>query len=137
MVNIVVFICGVSAGNYWRSTTTLEWSYFVSMTAFWVTLILIVMYLFHVTEKFHVIPWSAIEMGFCGLWSFFYLTVAIDCAVHASKSSALAALSFFAFVAVGTYGFDAYLKFKCWKAGHFVQGDRKVQQTQSSTKEVI
>ena len=57
ILNLVVFICGVSASNYWRSTTVMEWAYFVSMTAFWVTLILTVMYLFHFTEKFHVIPW--------------------------------------------------------------------------------
>jgi len=140
ILNLIVFICGVSASNYWRSTTLMEWAYFVSMTAFWVTLILIVMYLFHFTEKFHVIPWSVIEMCFCGLWSFFYVTTAVDNAVNAAghtQTSALSALAFFAFVAAGVYGFDAFLKFKLWRAGQFVQGERTVQQSQSQAKNVI
>jgi len=140
LLNIIVFICGVSTSNFWRSTTTMEWSYFVSMTAFWVTSILIVMYLFHFMEKLHVIPWAVIEMGFCALWTFFYITVGIDCAVNSAKyknTAALAALAFFAFVAAIAYAFDAFLKFKCWRAGQFVQGERNVHQTQSSTKNVI
>lgn len=35
----------------------------------------------HVCEKFHVIPWLLIELVFCALWAFFYLTTAIDTAV--------------------------------------------------------
>lgn len=140
LLNLIVFICGVSASNYWRSTSVLEWSYFVSMTAFWVTLILIVMYLFHFIEKFHVIPWAVIELGFCGLWSFFYLTTSIDNAVNAAKfkqTSALSALAFFGFVACGVYAADAFLKYKCWRSGQFVQGERSVQQSESAAKSVI
>ena len=79
-------------------------------------------------------------MVFCSLWSFFYLTTAIDNAVNAAKyenTAALSALSFFAFVAAGVYGFDAFLKFKLWRAGQFVQGERTVQQSQSAAKNVI
>jgi len=140
ILNLVVFICGVSASNYWRSTTVMEWAYFVSMTAFWVTLILTVMYLFHFTEKFHVIPWSVIEMVFCGLWSFFYLTTGVDNAVNASRftsTSALSALAFFAFASSAVYAVDAFHKFKLWRAGQFVQGERSVQQSQSANKNVI
>ena len=43
----------------------------------------------------------------------------------------------FAFVAAGVYGFDAFLKFKLWRAGQFVQGERTVQQSQSAAKNVI
>ena len=76
----------MSSGVYWRETTTAEWTDFVAMTGFWVTGILLIFYLLHVIEKFHVIPWMTIEMGFTILWAFFYLTCSIDLAINASKS---------------------------------------------------
>ena len=85
IINLVVFICVMSSGVHWRETTTAEWTDFVAMTAFWVTGILLIFYLLHVIEKFHVIPWMTIEMGFTILWSFFYLTCSIDLAINASK----------------------------------------------------
>ena len=85
IINLVVFICVMSSGVYWRETTTAEWTDFVAMTAFWVTGILLIFYLLHVIEKFHVIPWMTIEMGFTILWAFFYLTCSIDLAINASK----------------------------------------------------
>ena len=47
------------------------------MTGFWVSGILLIFYLLHVIEKFHVIPWVMIEMGYCGTWAFFYFTCAL------------------------------------------------------------
>ena len=86
IINLVVFICVMSSGVYWRETTTAEWTDFVAMTAFWVTGILLIFYLLHVIEKFHVIPWMTIEMGYTILWAFFYLTCSIDLAINASKN---------------------------------------------------
>jgi len=135
IINLVVFICVMSSGVHWRETTTAEWTDFVAMTAFWVTGILLIFYLLHVIEKFHVIPWMTIEMGFTILWAFFYLTCSIDLAINASKHgvNAFAAASFFGFVAMGVYGFDGFLKFKGWKAGQIAQGDRVVQQAETAT----
>ena len=110
------------------------------MTAFWVTGILLIMYLLHVIEKFHVIPWLLIEMIFCGTWTLFYFSTAIDCAVKSSNyagTSALAAASVFSFMALAVYGYDTFVKFTGWRAGQLGQGERRVQQTQSSAKEVI
>ena len=83
---------------------------------------------------------SVIEMVFCGLWSFFYLTTGVDNAVNASRftsTSALSALAFFAFASSAVYAVDAFHKFKLWRAGQFVQGERSVQQSQSANKNVI
>ena len=99
------------------------------------------MYILHVIEKFHVIPWLLIEMIFCGAWSLFYFSAAIDCAVKANQSTgsvpALTATSVFAFIALAVYGYDTFLKYSGWRAGQLAQGERRVQQTQSSQKEVI
>lgn len=125
------------SGTYWRQTTTAEWTDFVTMTGFWVSGILLIFYLLHVIEKFHVIPWILIEMVFCILWSFFYFTCSLDLAVNAGKyansPAAFGAAAFFGFVAMGVYGVDGFFKFKGWRAGQIAQGERVVQQTEAVT----
>jgi hypothetical protein len=132
VINLIGFICIMSSTPYYRETVTGEWFTFVCMTAFWVTAALLLMYLFHVIEKFHVIPWLMIEFGFCALWTFFYFTASIACAVEGSRSAAFAAAAFFGFVGMILYGYDSFMKFKGWRAGQLAQGDRKVTQTGSS-----
>lgn len=136
IINLVVFICVCCPNHYWRESNTARWTYFVSMTGFWVSGILLIFYLLHVIEKFHVIPWVMIEMGYCGTWAFFYFTCALDLAVKTSQGAdtvdAFGAASFFSFGAMGIYGFDAFLKFKAWRAGQLGQGERVVQQTEST-----
>ena len=83
----------MSSGVYYRETVTAEWTDFVAMTGFWVTGILLIFYLLHVIEKFHVIPWMMIEMGFTILWAFFYFTCSIDLAVKAAQHNVLAAFA--------------------------------------------
>ena len=72
------------ASPYYKEQAVGEWFVFVSMTAFWVSLVFLVMYLIHAMEKFHVIPWLMIEFGFCGLWTFFYFSAALAAAVEVS-----------------------------------------------------
>ena len=79
-------------------------------------------------------------MIFCGTWSLFYLSTGIDCAVKANQyasTSSLAATSVFSFVTLIVYGYDTFIKYSGWRAGQLAQGERRVQQTQSSQKEVI
>jgi len=127
VLNMIGFICVMAAPAYWRSQSVGNWFCFVTMTAFWTTGTLLVFYLLHVIEKFHVIPWMLVEMVFCSLWSFFYFTAALDTAVNASSTAAFGAAAFFGFVAMGVYGYDAFLKFTGWRAGQLAQGERTVQ----------
>lgn len=131
MIDLIVFICVMCSGVFFRETSTAEWADFVAMTGFWVTGILLIFYLLHVIEKFHVIPWMMIEMIFCSAWAFFYFTCSIDLAVNASSVAAFGAAAFFGFVAMFVYGYDAFLKFKGWRAGQVPQGEQVVQQTES------
>lgn len=133
VLDMIVFICVASSSSYYRETTTAQWFYFVSMTGFFVTGILLVFYLLHVIEKFHVIPWMMIELGFCILWAFFYFTASIDCAVNASNNPPFGAAAFFGFVTLLVYGYDGFIKFQGWRAGQLAQGERTVQQSQSSS----
>lgn len=133
LLDFVGFVCVMCAGAYWRDTSTGEWYTFVSMTGFWTSGILLLFYLLHVVEKFHVIPWMLIETVYCAAWAFFFVTAAIDAAVHASSKAALGVGSFFGFCAAAAYGYDAFLKFQGYRAGMLAQGERTVQR---STAEV-
>ena len=82
VTNLIGFICIMCASPYYREQPVGEWFVFVAMTAFWVSLVTLFMYLFHAMEKFHVIPWLMIEFGFCALWTFFYFSAALAAAVE-------------------------------------------------------
>jgi len=129
IINLVCLICILSAPAYWREHSAGQWTIFVCMTAFWVSSILLVMYLLHIIEKLHVIPWLMLEFGFYALWAFFYFTAAIAVAVKARFTPSLGAAAFFAFVGMGIYGADAFFKFRGWRAGQLAQGERKVTST--------
>jgi len=129
VTNLIGFICIMCTSPYYREQPVGEWFVFVAMTAFWVSLVTLFMYLFHAMEKFHVIPWLMIEFGFCALWTFFYFSAALAAAVEAPNSAPLGAASFFGFLGMLLYGYDALLKFKGWRGGHLAQGERKVTQT--------
>ncbi len=128
VLNLIAFICVMASGAHWRSRSVGSWFCFVTMTAFWTTGTLLVLYLLHVIEKFHVIPWMLIEFVFCTLWTFFYFTASLDAAVNASYEPALGAACFFGFLAMAAYGYDAFLKFRGYRAGQLAQGERTVQQ---------
>lgn len=134
LINLIGFICiMVSEDNYHSRA---GWFNFVSMVGFWVSGILLIMYLFHVIEKFHFIPWLKLEFGFCAAMCFFNLTSAAACAAYTSPLTgnnyeAWAAAAFFGFMAMGAYGADTFFKFKAWRAGDIAQGERTV--TTSST----
>merc|ERR1719348_944567 len=89
LVDIICFICIALAAPYYKESALGEWVIFVSMTGFWVSLALLVMYLIHMIEKFHVIPWLMLEFGFYVLWAFFFFTAALASALEAKSSAAL------------------------------------------------
>ena len=82
LTNLLGFVCVMVATPYYKEQPVGEWFVFVSMTGFWVSSVLLVMYLVHAMEKFHVIPWLMIEFGFCALWTFFFFAAALAAAVE-------------------------------------------------------
>lgn len=63
------------------------------MTGFWFTGIMLILYLFHVCEKFHRIPWLKIEMYFDISWTILYLIAASLAASLGHEAYAAAAVS--------------------------------------------
>ncbi|XP_013787640.1 MARVEL domain-containing protein 1-like [Limulus polyphemus] len=131
VINLIGFICAQVALCSLCSES--NWFSFVSMTAFWVTLILLIFYLFHVIEKTHIIPWLLVELVYCGVWTIFYLIAALVVSVNGRYDNAWAAAGFFGFVAMLLYGTDTFLKYKAWRTGEIAQGERTVTVTTSQT----
>jgi len=122
VLNFIGFLCIMVSENSYHSRA--GWFNFCAGTGFWVTGILLALYLFHVVEKLQFIPWLMVEFGYCAAWSFFYLTAAAACAAEGGRYEGWAAASFFGFVAMVVYGVDAFFKFKAWKGGDIAQGER-------------
>merc|ERR1712226_536362 len=128
---LICMVCAMCAPPHLKQEPLGEWYIFVCMTAFWVTLVLLIMYLFHAIEKFHVIPWLMIEFGYCAVWAFFFFTSSLAFAVEGASSPALAAGAFFGFLCTLVYAVDSFFKFRGWRKGQLAQGERKVTETQS------
>jgi len=122
---IVIICVFIDAEIFWYIPLhAREWAQFVSVTGFLGTGLLLGFYLFHIIEKLSKVPWIMIEMGFCILWSFLYLTVGLDFIVKGTKLARTKTddfltfgTSFFCFCGVIVYGIDGFLKFKGWKEG--------------------
>lgn len=102
------------------------------MIGFWFTGILLVLYIFHVLEKFYKVPWLQIELVFDAVWALLYLIAATLAATFPSNWYAAAAV--FGYCAMIIYAYDAFKKYQHYRAGGITQGNRtiSVQQTQVS-----
>jgi len=119
-LNLIGYICcALSMANLHSRGA---WFDFVSMTGFWLTGILLVLYLMHIVEKFQQIPWMLIEVGYTGLWTFFYFTCSMAVAVWGGQFEMFAAAAFFGFAAMFAYGADFFFKFKGFRSGEVAQG---------------
>jgi len=121
---MVLNLCGfISISVATRSNShNANWFGVVSFGGLLITFILFLLFVFHVVEKLHFIPWILIELVYCGIWTFFYFTAATAAASMGHYEDPFAAAAFFGYVAMLFYGFDAYLKYISWKAGDIAQG---------------
>jgi hypothetical protein len=94
---------------------------FTSMSAFWLSLILLALYTFHVVEKLHFWPWLLGEFAYCLIWTAFFFLSSLLMLIDGGVHSAAGVLGFIAF---GIYGYDAFIKYKGYSAGEIAQGER-------------
>ncbi|XP_015905012.1 CKLF-like MARVEL transmembrane domain-containing protein 8 [Parasteatoda tepidariorum] len=115
IVECVVDLCGfismivVTSKYYYPSGTFYE---FVSMSAFIISLFLLIFHLFHFTDAMQFIPWLLLEVIFSIIWAILYLIAGGISASWADAHSALASAAFFAFVAVVLYLYEGFSKFR-------------------------
>ncbi|KYM97209.1 PREDICTED: uncharacterized protein LOC108778642 [Cyphomyrmex costatus] len=98
------------------------WFNTVAMSGFWLTGILLILYLFHIVEKFARIPWLKLEFIYCTVWTLFYLLAASLVVSFTPYSEAFVTAAFFGYCAMFVYGYDAWLKFKAVMSGGLAQG---------------
>ncbi|KAG5322789.1 CKLF4 protein, partial [Pseudoatta argentina] len=131
VLNLLGFICITVSVH--SSHSRGGWFNTVAMGGFWFTGILLVLYLFHIVEKFARIPWLKIEFIFCTIWTLFYLLAASLAADFARYTEAFGVAAFFGFCAMVAYGYDAWLKFKAVKSGALAQGQHTPKQVSTVT----
>lgn len=128
VLNIVGFISISASGLSYYSRA--EYFNTVAMTGFWFTGILLAFYLFHVIEKFYKVPWLKIEMIFCAIWVILYLIA--SCLAVTAGFEGYSVAGVFGFIAMVTYGYDAWLKYNGVRNGELAQGERVIS-TQKTT----
>ncbi|KAF8768469.1 CKLF-like MARVEL transmembrane domain-containing protein 4 [Argiope bruennichi] len=133
VVSLIGFICIQMASGDYYSRSASGWFIFVAMTAFWVVLVLLVLYLFHIIEKLHWIPWLLGELGFTALWTVFYFIAACVVVAKAGEDAGWGAGAFFGFVGMALFGYDAFTKYKLWRSGAIAQGERTTTTSTSPT----
>ena len=96
----------------------------VSILAFWVSFLLLALYLFHVIEKQHTINWLLAEFVYTGFWSTFFFVVSLTILTN---GGVYAAAGFFGLACCSVYAYDSFLKYQAYQAGEVAQGDRSFQ----------
>lgn len=84
------------------------------------TLIMFVLFLFHIPEKFYTLPWLPIEIGVTCIVTLLYFISALIVILISTSNHTIAGI--FGLITVGVYSFSGYLKFSAWKNGELAQG---------------
>lgn len=130
LFNLIGYIC-IQSSAFWSDGRGVYFN-IVAHLGLWFSGILLLLYLFHVVEKYHNVKWLKIEMIAYVVMVFLYLIASTI--VVAFGSAAYSAAGFFGYLAMVLYGLDAFLKYKALKAGELAQGHRVVaKQTHVTT----
>lgn len=92
----------------------------IASLAFCFTVAMLVLYLFHVPEKFYTIPWLPIEIGGIFLTTLLYFIASLM--VILQRDGLHTATGVFGFLTTGVYFYSGYLKYMQFKNGDLAQG---------------
>ncbi|CAH0603577.1 unnamed protein product [Chrysodeixis includens] len=120
VLNLIGYIC-IQSSAFWSNGRGVYFN-IVAHLGFWISGGLLLMYLFHIVEKYHNFKWLKTEMLIYIVMVFLYLIASTI--VVAFGAAAYSAAGFFGYLAMVTYGGDAFLKYKALKAGELAQGHR-------------
>ncbi|XP_053201946.1 CKLF-like MARVEL transmembrane domain-containing protein 4 [Panonychus citri] len=120
------FICGTIGDCHGCSSV----AYFctTTMLCFWISLLLLAAYMFHVIEKLHNIPWLLVEVVYCAVTC---LLIFIGSIVIILDGAPYAAAGFFGIFSSGIYFTDSAFKFQAYQRGEIAQGERKINASPS------
>ncbi|XP_049872206.1 CKLF-like MARVEL transmembrane domain-containing protein 4 [Pectinophora gossypiella] len=126
VLDLLGFIC-IQSSAFWSNGRGVYFN-IVAHLGLWFSGIMLALYLYHIVEKYHNVPWLRIELVVYVLLTFLYLIASTI--VVAFGSAAYSAAGFFGYIAMVVYGFDAFLKVKAVREGEVAQGRRAVVQQQ-------
>ncbi|VDK73782.1 unnamed protein product [Litomosoides sigmodontis] len=122
-LDFLCFICLLVGGPAYYTGT--GWVTFICTFGMLVSLILLVIYLFHIVDVFPQIPWIVTEMIFYFAWAVLFFLCGCVLALVAARFRGITGYgvaSFFSFGALCAYGFDSYLKFLAWRHDEIATG---------------
>ncbi|XP_061728994.1 uncharacterized protein LOC133533924 isoform X2 [Cydia pomonella] len=120
VLNLLCFIC-IEASAF-RSNGRGVYFVFVSLLGLAFTGGLLLMYLYHVVEKYHNFKWLKVELA--GSAALTFLQLAAATLAVAFGDAAYSAAGLFGYLAMVSYGVDAFQKARALQAGELAQGAR-------------
>ena len=108
------------------------WYTFVSLPAFFISTIFVLCYVFHIVERFKRLPWLLTEMGYAIAWCILFFIAGCIAATRIRKDPPWGAATFFAFVGMAVFGYEAFMKYGQWKKDEPAQGTRSQTDTSNA-----
>jgi hypothetical protein len=115
------------------TTGSAGWTKFVTITGFIITLILLMLYLFHLIERLYQVQWLFVEFIYCGVVAVCLLISGAIMIPYTNYDGARGACTFFCWAAMVAYGADAYFKLMSWRNGEVAQGIKPTVTVSSTT----
>ncbi|XP_039765160.1 CKLF-like MARVEL transmembrane domain-containing protein 4 [Pararge aegeria] len=118
VLNLLGFIC-IQSSAFWSNGRGVYFN-IVAHLGLWFSAALLLVYVFHLVEKYHRFRWLQVELVACGVLAFLYLIASTI--VVAFGSAAYSAAGFFGYLAMVLYGLDAFIKAHQIQAAEIAQG---------------
>jgi hypothetical protein len=112
----------VATGNF-NTTLGIAW---------WYTLVMLLLFSFHVPEKFYTLPWLPVEIGVTSIVTLLYFIASLLVILQRDSTHTVAGI--FGFITTAGYGYSGYLKFMSWKNGEIAQGSLTRSTTTTTTQ---
>lgn len=93
---------------------------------------MLVLFLFHIPEKFYTLPWLPIEIGVTCIITLLYFISSLIVILISTSTHTVAGV--FGFITMGVYAYSGYLKFAAWKNGEIAQGTLNRAMTTTMTE---
>jgi hypothetical protein len=100
--------------------------------AWWYTLVMLLLFLFHVPEKFYTLPWLPVEIGVTSIVTLLYFIASLLVILQRDTTHTIGGI--FGFITTAGYGYSGYLKFTAWKNGELAQGTMSRSTTTTTTQ---
>lgn len=113
IINVIIIATAVwyGANGFFNTAIGLAW---------WYTLVMLILFLFHVPEKFYTLPWLPVEIGVTCIITLLYFIASLMVILISTGTHTVAGV--FGLITTAVYTYSGYLKFQAWKNGELAQG---------------